>query len=155
MSTDAGFLNDLNLDQTEADPNYISDGPHPGFIFDSKVVTKKDGNKSWVLTHKVAPEDTKFAGRIQDEWYPITNATEQNKSWLKRRVLSLGVPESQVGSFSPADVIGLAVLFSIRHKDSYQNVVDVVLRDEATGQAMPAAGSAPAQAAPEQVTGLL
>ncbi len=149
MSTDAGFLNDLGLDNVEADPNYISDGPHPGFVFDSKVVTKKDDSKSWVLTFKVAPEDTNFAGKTQDEWYSLTNPSAQQKSWLKKRVLSLGVPESKVGAFDPAEVIGTAVFFNIRHKNGYQNVGEVTLRDEATGQAVvsePTAQVTPASA---------
>jgi hypothetical protein len=146
MSTDAGFLNDLGLDNVEADPNYISDGPHPGFVFDSKVVTKKDNTKSWVITYKVAPEDESFAGKTQDEWYNVTNPSADQKSWLKKRVLSLGVPESKVGAFDPAEVIGTAVFFNIRHKNGYQNVGEVTLRDEATGEAV--AQAAPAQAAP-------
>jgi hypothetical protein len=154
MSTDAGFLNDLGLDNVEADPNYISDGDHPGFVFDSKVVTKKDNTKSWVLTFKVAPEDTDYAGKTQDEWYSLSVLKDgalaapsaQQKSYLKKRVLSLGVPESKVATFDPAEVIGTAVFFGIRHRNGYQNVGEVRLRDEATGQAV--AQAAPAQAAP-------
>ena len=154
MTTDAGFLNDLNLDEVEADPNFISDGPHPGFVFDSKVVTKKDGSKSWVIIFKVAPDDEKFAGKTQDEWYSLTVSKDgelvapspDQKSWLKKRALSLGVPESQIKTFKPADVIGTAVFFGIRHKNGYQNVGEVTLRDEATGQAV--VSEAPAQVAP-------
>jgi len=158
MSTDAGFLNDLGLDNVEADPNYISDGPHPGFVYDSKVVTKKDSTKSWVITFKVAPEDESYAGKTQDEWYSLSVMKDgslaapsaDQKSWLKKRVLSLGVPESKVNTFDPKDVIGTSVFFNIRHRNGYQNVGEVTLRDESTGQAIESAPTA--QAAPASAT---
>ncbi|HET7713151.1 MAG TPA: hypothetical protein VFK94_01370 [Patescibacteria group bacterium] len=158
--SETGFLNDLGLDNVEADPNYIADGQWPAFVFDSKVVEKKDGSKSWVISYKIAPNSPQFAGVQQDEWYALSVSKDgsiqapsvQQKSWLKKRVLSLGVPESKVGTFSPAEVTGTPVFITIRHKNGYQNVGDVVLRDEATGQATPVAANAQQQA---PVTNLL
>jgi hypothetical protein len=148
MSTDAGFLNDLDLDNVEADPNYIGDGQWPAFIFDSKVITKKDQTKSWIITYKVAPDSKQYAGVTQDEWFALTvekdgsliaQPDQTKKSWLKKRVLSVGVPESRVKEVTPAEIIGTPVFITIRHKGNFQNVVDVVLRDESTGEAKPTA----------------
>jgi len=143
-----GFLNDIGLDKVEADPNYIGDGRWPGWLTDSKIVEKKDGNTAWVITYKIDKDSTQYAGRTQDEWYPLSDATDTNKAWMKKRVLGLGVPESKINDLDPGDVAGLCVYITIRHKGSYQNVVDVVLRDEATGNVI--AGATPTEVSPTE-----
>ena len=126
-----GFLNDLDLENTEADPDALPDGKYPGFLFSSKIVDKKDQTKSWVIEYKVDVEhDPKWGGRRAQEWYNITKPTEQQKSWLKRRLNSLGVPEDKHGEINPGDVVGIAVTFGIKNKDGYKNVNFVELRNE-------------------------
>lgn len=146
-----GFLNDLGLDNVEADPNHIPDGQYPGFVYKSSLtIKKKDGTTQWAITYKVAPDAPVAAGKSQDEWFkvkgapgkPETEPTENNKEWLKKRVLSLGVPESQVNSLDPQDVEGTAVFFTIVHRNGYQNIGNVWLRDEKTGLATQVSGPA-------------
>jgi hypothetical protein len=130
-----GFLNDLGLDNVEADPNYISDGTYPAFVFSADVRTKKDKSKSWVLTYKIAPESPKHAGQQQQEWFdlePKGENAEMKKSFLKRRVLSLGVPEDKINSLQPNDVVGIKVAMSIVHRNGYQNVGTVTVDDGVT-----------------------
>lgn len=129
-----GFLNDLGLDEVNADPNYIADGKYRAFVYNSEVRTKKDDSKSWVLSYKIAP-DQKHAGQVQQEWFdlaPKGDNAELKRSFLKRRVLSLGVPESKIGSVQPNDLIGLEVSITIKHSGSYQNVGTVELAGGAT-----------------------
>lgn len=125
-----GFLNDLGLDDVNPDPNYIADGLYRAFVYGSEVRTKQStGGKSWVLTYKVAP-DQKHAGQTQQEWFdldPKGDNAELKRSFLKKRVLSLGVPESKIGSIQPNDLVGIEVSLKIVHKGSYQNVGDVTL----------------------------
>lgn len=134
-----GFLNDLGLDNVEADPNYMADGEYPGFVYDAKVITKKkDGTTQLVLTYKAAPEAPKHSGQTQDEFYkigaapgnPASGPSEANKSWLKRRMLSLGVPESKINEIDVTDLVGTPVFFTIKHANGYQNIGDVRTRIE-------------------------
>lgn len=130
-----GFLNDLGLENVEADPNYINDGTYPAFVFSSEIKTKKDQSKAWVLTYKIAPDSPKHAGQQQQEWFdlaPKGENAEIKKSFLKRRVLSLGVPEAKIDSINPADVVGIKVAMSIVHRNGYQNVGNVTVDDGVT-----------------------
>lgn len=125
-----GFLNDLNLDDVNPDPNYIADGLYRAFVYGSEVKTKQStGTKSWVLTYKVAP-DQKHAGQVQQEWFdldPKGENAELKRSFLKKRVLSLGVPESKIGEIQPSDLVGIEVSMKIVHRNSYQNVGEITL----------------------------
>jgi hypothetical protein len=119
-----GFLNDLGLENVEADPNHIADGKYRAFVFNSEVRLKKDQSRSWVITYKIAPNQ-KHAGQQQQEWFdlePKGDNAEIKKSFLKSRVLSLGVPESKIADLSPADLIGTEVDITIVHRNGYQNV---------------------------------
>jgi len=130
--TEMDLFGSMGLDDVEADPNHIAPGEYPAFVFESTVVTAKTGKNagknSWVVTYKIS--DGKFNGKTQQEWFSLDPTNQQVKPWLKRRILSLGVPETKVGGFSPADVVGTPVFVKIKHKDGYQNVADVHLRDE-------------------------
>jgi len=136
----------MGLDNVEADVNHIADGVYPAFVYESTTVVAKTGKNagktSWVVTYKIA--EGQFKGRTQQEWFSLDPANETVKPWLKRRILSLGVPETKIGDFQPADVVGTAVTVKIQTKDGYQNVRDVKLRDEseaATTASAPAAVS--------------
>lgn len=154
--TEQGFLNDLGLENVDSNPNYIPDGKYAGFISKSEIVTsKKDGAKSWVLTYRIAPgqvgrvplpngsvAEKPLGGKEQAEWHSLTpkgspEAIEFKKSMLKKRLETLGIPANRHGSVQPAEFQGLAVSFTIKHKDDYQNIGVVSLRDESA----PIAGS--------------
>lgn len=132
MTEAMDLFGSMGLDDVEADPNFIPAGEYAAYITDSAIVTAKTGKNmgknSWVLTYKVS--DGKFNGRTQQEWFSLDPSNEQVKPWLKRRLLSIGVPESRIGSFNPADVVGTPVFVKIKHKDGYQNVADVKQRNE-------------------------
>lgn len=136
-----GFLNDLGLDSVEADPNHIADGLYPAFVYGSEVRLKKDQTKSWVLTYKIAPEAAKHSGQTQAEWFdlePKGENAELKKSFLKKRILSLGVPESKINEVNPDDLIGIKVNVKIVHRNGYQNVGDVTVTEGTTASAAPA-----------------
>jgi len=138
----------MGLDEVEADVNHIADGVYPAFVFESTVVTAKTGKNagkdSWVLTYKIA--EGQYKGRTQQEWFSLDPANTTVKPWLKRRIISLGVPETKVGEFEPADVVGTAVTVKIQTKEGYQNVRDVKLQES---------GSAPAPLTPQAASSLM
>ena len=121
----------MGLEDVEADINFIPDGVYPAFVFESTVVVAKNGKNAgkpfWAITYKIAEGTCK--GRSQQEWFSLDPQNEQVKPWLKRRILSLGVPDSKVGSFKPDDVVGSSVAVTIKTKDGYQNVRDVKSND--------------------------
>lgn len=140
-----GFLNDLDIENTEADPDALPDGKYPGWLFESKILTKKDGSKtSLVLTYKVDKDfDPKFANRKAQEWFQLKPVpSEQQKAWLKRRLVSLGIPESKMNEIEPDDLIGIAVTFGVKNSNGYKNVNFVELRDEDGEFEAPSAASA-------------
>jgi hypothetical protein len=140
-----GFLNDLGLDTVEADPNHIANGKYPAFVYNSEVRTKKDGTKSWVITYKIAPDSPRHAGQQQQEWFDLEPKGENadlKKSFLKRRVLSLGVPETRINSVNPGDLIGIKVSLEIVHRGQYQNVGTVEVLDDSGSVAAPVASAA-------------
>lgn len=136
----------MGLDEIEADPNHIADGTYPAFVFESQILTAKNGKNAgkpqWVVNYKIA--EGNFKGRQISEWFNLDPNNEQAKPWIKRRILSLGVPESKVSEFQPADVVGTAVTVKVQTNGGYQNVKQVDLRDEnvpvASGGASVSAG---------------
>lgn len=126
-----GFLADLGLDAVEADPNHLPNATYLGYLTNAKVVEYKDTSKgkALVLTYKVSEGPHK--GKTIDEWKSANSFDEPNKkSWLKNRILSLGVPESRLDTLDPDDLIGTPVRFTVKQKGEYTNVTFVEARDE-------------------------
>jgi hypothetical protein len=130
----SGFLNDLGLENVEADPNFIAAGPYPAIITKSEVKPKSGeqvGN-NWILTYTI--QAGKFQGKTQSEFFdlnPQGDKAEIKKSFLKKRVLSLGVPENQISNMDPQFAVGLAGVVTIKHGNGYQNVADFKLNEGA------------------------
>lgn len=131
MTTDAGFLADLGLDDVETDPNHLPDATYLGYVTDAKVVHYKDSSKGKALVFTYKVSEGEHRGKTIDEWKSANSFDEPTKkSWLKNRLVSLGVPDSKMGSVSPEDLTGIAVKFTVKQKGEYRNVTFVALRDE-------------------------
>lgn len=142
----------LGLDAVEADPNALPDGKYGCVIFKSEYVKHKaKGSKgdapkdhiSHVITYKVNDGGTKN-GIEKQEWFligrEITDATgsvtgfeslmtEKQKPWYKKRLVDLGVPEAEVSSLDVTTLTGRPVTMGIRHKDGFENISFVELRE--------------------------
>lgn len=119
-----GFLSGLGLDEVEGLPN----GGYNAFVFDAKVVSLKDAakGKRLVITYKIA--DGKFKGETVDEWKSCNPFDDyKTKGWLKKRILSLGVPEDRIDSLSPTDLVGTEVFIKVKKNGDFINVNDVQL----------------------------
>lgn len=142
MTENAGFLNDLALDQVETDP---ADGVYRAFVYDVKTVNYKDTakGKAVVFTYRIA--DGKFKGEDVQEW-KSANSFDDNtkKKWLKARILSLGVPESRLTNLDPQDLVGLEVMITLKKNGQYLNVNKVELVQSGNAAATPEQASAPA-----------
>lgn len=146
MTETGGFLNDLA--GTDPDPFFIANGKYAGYVFKSEVSVSQSGaakgKRQWVITYKIADNDPSiFKGKVTTEFYVIeTNPdpakNEIQRSYQKKRAMSLGATEEQflANTLTPAFFVGKPVWFTIGTKKGYQNVIDVVLRDETTGAAI-------------------
>lgn len=151
-----GFLNDLTpgLDWKEGvtDPNRVTEGKHHAFVYEAKVMdlTARGKGKSLVITYKMAGDD-QDSGKTVDEWrgIPVVSADGQfasdkdrnNASWLKRRLIDLGVPEDKINDIQPNDLVGTEVYVTFKNNGAYQNVskVEVVGADGMTASTQNAA----------------
>lgn len=127
-----GFLNDIGLDGVEADPNYIPDGMYSCLIVKSEVQGKKSGDGSnWIITYAI--QEGNHVSKQQSEWFDLNPSGPNEalkKSFLKKRVISLGVPPTKINEVDPNFFVGLKCLVSIKHKNGYQNVSDVRLIED-------------------------
>jgi hypothetical protein len=79
-----------------------------------------------VLTYTL--QDGQHKGKTIDEWKNCDpKASERDKSWLKSRLKSLGVPESKMGEIDPGDLKGIEVRITKKRNGEYENVTNVVL----------------------------
>lgn len=143
-----GFLNDLGLGGIEVNPE-LPEGTYKGHVFASKEqMRQRDGKRMWVLTYKVDQPGTPFHHMTKDEWKNIDkSSTEDEKRFLKMRVLSLGVPEDRIDAVNFGDFEGIPVFFTLKRKGEYVNVVDVKLNPEASAAVAGQAPYAPTQPA--------
>lgn len=134
------LFGELDVQSAEEIDYSIPDNTYPAFVFDVKVGrTKADPSKNKVsklgmtIVYKISEGD--YEGRQVQEWKQIPepvdpkNLTEDEKkslSYLKTRMLSLGVPENRVNSVGPDDLIGSEVVITLVSKGEYQNVRKVV-----------------------------
>ena len=132
-SATGGIFADLGLDEVDEDPNTFPASTYRGFVYDCKVVTYKDAAKgrALVLTYKIA-DGGQHKGKTVDEWKSCNTFDDASKkAWLKRRLMSLGVPENRLSQVNPEDLIGTEVDFTTKKSGEYTNVTFVKQSDGA------------------------
>lgn len=154
-----GLFGDLGLNNVSSNPNETPDGVYKAVVHEAKMFThseKKPGeNKFFIITYKIVePEPIKVMvdgveklivvkDNTVDEWKSANPGDDsKKKSFLKQRIVSLGVPEDVVnkGQFQPRQIVGVPVLITVKNKDGYTNVKKVVLADDKSWEALPASG---------------
>lgn len=131
------LFGDLDIAAAADDPFNIDEGVYEGTI---SAVTKKESNdktkKGLVITYTVTDEESPMIGRKIDEWknlpqpadpHNMTPEEERDVSFLKMRLKSLGVAEEDMNTVEPEDLIGTDVVFTVKKKGEYTNVVKVEL----------------------------
>lgn len=137
------LISSLGLDKVEADPNALPDGLWPGVISKAEFVpVKKNNNYALAITFTVDEGDRK--GASPSKWYtlgkdPVFNEdgtlqtytptmTDQQKSYFKKDLEALGVPESALGNFDPSTLVGKKVNFRTKKNDQWININFIELR---------------------------
>lgn len=128
------LFGELDVDIAAADDNpfEVPAGIYSGFVSDVEVKESQKGNQGLMITYTVGPDDAEYAGRTIGEWknlpVPGDAKAAQAASFLKLRLLSLGVPEDKINSIEADDLIGTAVVFTVADgKDGYKNIRKVTL----------------------------
>ena len=134
------IFGDLDIASAADNPFEVPDNTYDCFLTDAVVRKSKDGTKKGLaLTYRVASGD--HEGKNISEWKTIpepedpANPSAEDKqamSWLKQRMLSLGVPEARMNSVQPSDLVGTHVYVTVKNKDGYTNVRNVTLFEDET-----------------------
>lgn len=124
-----GIFGDLDVQAAADDPFAVDDGTYTGTVTKSEVKKNKDETKTFLVLEYTIEDDGPMGGRKASEWKNIPEAGDENAdrsaSFLKQRLLSLGVPPDRINSFEPEDALGVEVVFTVKNKDGYANVTKV------------------------------
>lgn len=124
----SNLLADLGLDEVEEN---MPDATYPAFLTAVKSVNVTKGKAPGpkvVFEYKIAP-GAPWAGEVISEFQSADKANQQGLRYLKRRLASLGVPESQIASTNLNDLVGTAVWVTTKKNGEYLNVNKVEVRD--------------------------
>lgn len=124
-----GLLDEYGVDLTEIQaPSYeIPDDTYEFVVSDIYVRkgSEKKPDMSWVnIEYQVGSE-----GKTYTEWFTLPeNASAPTEDelkklgWYKQRILSLGIPEDKINSFSREEVVGTQGVLTLRTKNGWQNI---------------------------------
>lgn len=127
-TVDDFLLGDLGLDDVSANPNFVADGGYVATVAVKVSGSKKEPNRRYLVftyTIKSAADGspTEYASKTVQEWKSADKSDDaQQKSFLKQRIMSFGIPEEEVSRFSLGMVQGATVLVEIKNNGDYTNV---------------------------------
>jgi hypothetical protein len=128
-----GFLGNLGLAGVDA-TTVIPDGIHPCFVVGARV-NEKDGKRALIIEYRIVDEAPIGSGRSHSEWWNnLGEMTDNAKSYFKRRLLQLGLPETNIdrNEIKASDLISTPVWLRIyTNKQGYKQIGDVYLRTRA------------------------
>jgi hypothetical protein len=134
-----GLFDELDVASAADDPFGVPDDMYEAVV--EKVEVKVSNDKTYhddtpvkglSITYKITEGD--YAGEKVSEYKYIPKPVDKNAptaderrsmSFLKQRLLSLGVPESRINSFEPDDVVGADVYVTTKKNGNYTNITDV------------------------------
>lgn len=137
-----GLFGDLDIAAAADDPFAVEDGTYITVVTSCKTQTsQKDGKKGLTFDFTIEEEDDnpeKMWGRKISEWLTIPETDENGEfkdpdkgpifmSFIKRRLKALGVPEDEMNSVEPDDLIGIREITTVKTKNDFQNIVKMVL----------------------------
>lgn len=136
-----GIFGDLDVASAADDPFKLPPNVYEATVTDVKVGDTQDGSKTGMTITYTVSTDDEHDGKSVREWKQIPRpadpknpAVEDKKamSWLKARLLDLGIPESRINSVTPDDLIGKEVTITVAEgkNPSFMNVNRVTLRQD-------------------------
>lgn len=133
-----GLFGDLDVESAADDPFKVEPGVYEATVTDVAVGPTKDGSKTGMtIIFTISPTDEDNAGKTVREWKQIPMPADPKKlsaddkramSFLKSRLLDLGIPETRVNDVLPEDLIGKEVTITVKQgKNDFMNVSRVTL----------------------------
>lgn len=133
------IFGDLDVESAADDPFAVPNNTYRTILTDAKVGPTKAGDKiGLTITWTIQSED-EHNGKMITEWKHIPdpgdpkNLSDEEKraaSFLKKRMLDLGIPPERINSVTPDDLIGRECMVRVVTKGDYTNVQKVVLIEE-------------------------
>jgi hypothetical protein len=133
-----GLFGDIDFGNVPDDPFAIPDNSYLAYLTEVKTGPTKAGDKiGLTLVYTIA--EGEFEGRKVQEWKQIVQPADpahptaeeaRSLSYLKARMLDLGVRPDRLQSVIPDDLVGIKVVLALQTKGQYQNVVRCKAVDE-------------------------
>ncbi len=132
------LFGDLDVASAADDPFKVEDGWHEATLTEAEVKQQKQDPSKYglALTYEVTSGEN--AGSNISEWknYPKpadpknpTATEKRDLAFIKKRLLSLDIPESRMNSLDIEDLKGIEVYVKVQTKGEYQNIVDMKVND--------------------------
>jgi len=119
------IFGDIDIANAEEVSNVLPADTYECVVSNFEVKPTKDGSKLGLNIAYTVSQEGRFKARLIFEWQRVPRPTDtdldeagkaQALSYLKHRLLSLGIPEDRLNTVQPADVIGKTVLVSVKVK---------------------------------------
>lgn len=143
-----GLFGDLDINSVSDDPFDLPVDKYEAVVSKVEIKsnhTSKNNPESvpttyLVISYTITDGAAESAiGQTVQDWFRIPKdmndsrgkqSATQALSWIKRRLLMLGVPESRVDSVSPDDLVGIEVYLDVnKSKNGMPSVKDATVRD--------------------------
>lgn len=132
------IFGDLDIASAVDDPFALADGTYEATVTKCSVQEANSGDKGFTLEYTAHDcDDPAMEGRKQSEWLTIPEMENgefsdpekgpMHLSFLKKRLKSLGVPEDQMNSVEPDDLLDLEVVITVKKTGEYVNIKKLVL----------------------------
>jgi hypothetical protein len=140
----AELFADLDLESASDDPFAVAEGTWYATVTDFYRKNPKDEAKrpgflleyTFDMSEDEDDEQSEVEGDDISEWFTIPEKGDMSKearrqrSFLRRRMLSLGVPEAALSTVTREDLIDTKVVLTVTKNGEYTNVSKVSLRDD-------------------------
>jgi len=136
--SEGSLFGELDLSMAASDPFAIPDNSYVCFLTDMRVGPTKAGDKvGMTLIYTV--DEGAHEGKQISEWKMIPQPADpkspsaeelRSMSFLKQRLLDLGVPSERINEVKPDDLIGSKVIVAVKNKNGYTNVTKLTKVDE-------------------------
>lgn len=130
-----GMFGDLDFDQAQDDPFAVPDNSYISYLTDVKTGPTKNGDKVG-MTLEYTIDEGPHSGKKITEWKQIPQPADPKNpsdddtramSFIKQRMISLGVPADKINSTTPEDLIGIKCVVAVKNKGGYTNVRSVTV----------------------------
>lgn len=140
------IFGDLDLTAAADDPFKVENGTYLAFVKEAEVKLSQKGNRGLNITYEIAGNGNDGDGKTIKEWKNIPDAKDaasdeeggsaegrRSASFLKQRLLSLGVAPESVNKVKVSELVGTKVVITVgENNQGYSSVNKVELASNET-----------------------